>query len=118
MQSKHGFRFTIGLLILIGAVFVLSSFARSAASPLRQAATATPLADDLAQMGGTGACQEMFSAYYHWLDQGDKVRFYFVSNEDGEPNDDPVGGNVASYATGDLGYAATDKTQLTGTGLQ
>src|SRR5260221_13047356 len=119
IQPKHLPRLTVGLLILAGiAVSLFSSWAGVNASPPRQDATPTPVADCLAQMIDSRACQEMFSTYYHWLDQGGKVRFYFVTNEDGEPNDDPSGGNVASYATGDLGYSVTDKTQLTGTGLQ
>lgn len=104
-------RLSAGLIILFGiTAAVFSTGAGVQASPPHQDATPTSVADGLAQMIDSGACREMFSTYYHWLDQGGKVRFYFVTNEDGEPNDDPSRGNVASYATGDLGYSATDKT--------
>src|SRR5690349_21857605 len=105
-------RLGIVLMLLLGILLVMASRGGVHASPDLQAVT--PMTDDLANLGGAGACEEMFSTYYRWLDEGAKVRFYFVSNEDGEPNDDPTRGNVASYATGDLTYTSTDKTQLTG----
>jgi hypothetical protein len=113
-------RLCIVISILVGTFLVMSSMGGVQASTSRQAATATvtPLADDLANMGSSGTCQEMFSTYYQWLEQGGKVRFYFVTNESGEPNDDPTRGNVASYATGELSYADGSKTMLTGDGLQ